>query len=218
MNKKPPTDLNPVLNPVPTQPAQLRSISSVLGLIPTLPGESLEQYQQSLSELIRELDARSVMQVYLAEKIHDCLWWCRRYEEQKRATIIAEMGAQAKAYFSNKVTVDQKQVRDMFMQDQHDPKVLEFLGTIGHTVASLRQAAFERKALCIANLDAQIALQTKILAALQASYEMAFSRKTHLERLNLQNDLLRRNLQAIDIKAQETRNDGQRQADRSQPS
>ena len=31
------------------------------------------------------------MQVYLAEKILECLWWMRRYEQQKRATLAREM-------------------------------------------------------------------------------------------------------------------------------
>jgi len=53
-----------------------------LGKVPILPGESAEQYQQSLDALIEELGAKSVLQVYLAEKIHECLWWIHRYEEQ----------------------------------------------------------------------------------------------------------------------------------------
>jgi len=42
-----------------------------------------------------------------------------------------------------------------------------------------------------------------VLAGLQASYEVAFNRKTNVERLKLQNDLMRRNLQAVDIVSDE---------------
>ena len=47
-------------------------------------------------------------------------------------------------------------------------------------------------------LDQQIALQAKILAGFQASYEIAFNRKRNVERLDLQNALLRRDLKALD--------------------
>jgi len=71
--------------------AVVRTLTKILGVIPILPGETADLYQTSLEALIKELGASSVLQVYLAEKIHECLWWMRRYEEQKRATVIAGM-------------------------------------------------------------------------------------------------------------------------------
>lgn len=209
----------PIQNAEPTAAKGTRevtSISKVMGLAPTLPGESEAHYQQSLAALIQELEAKTVLQVYLAEKIHDCLWWIRRYEEQKRMTIIAEMAAIIKGSFSNTVTVEQEYVRDMLAQNKTSKTLKELLARARHTPESLRQLAAERKAAWIAKLDMQIALQTKILAGLQASYEVAFNRKSNAERLNLQNDLLRRDLQAIDVTAQEVQPDGQRQASRRQ--
>ena len=195
---------------------QMPSISQVMGLVPPLPGESEVHYQQSLAALIQELEAKTVLQVYLAEKIHDCLWWIRRYEQQKRMTIIAEMAAIIKGHFSNNVSAEQEYVRDMLTQNKTSKTLQELLANARHTTESLRQLAAERKAGWIAKLDMQIALQTKILAGLQASYEVAFNRKSHAERLNLQNDLLRRDLQAIDVTAQEVKSDGQRQTNRRQ--
>ena len=192
------------------------SISRLLGAVSTLPGESAEQYQLSLQGLIEELEATTVLQVYVAEKIHDCLWWIRRYEQQKRATIVAEMAAITKGGFSNQVTDKQEFVRDMLMQNKTSAQLQQILASIRHTPESLRQLAMERKTAFIAKLDSQIALQSKILAGLQASYEVAFNRKAHVERLQLQNDLLRRDLQAIDVSAQEVPSDGQRRTDRRQ--
>ncbi|MFC1832546.1 hypothetical protein ACFL0S_11080 [Thermodesulfobacteriota bacterium] len=40
-----------------------KSISSVLGSTPTLPGESAEEYQQGLQSVIEELEAKTVIQV-----------------------------------------------------------------------------------------------------------------------------------------------------------
>lgn len=47
-------------------------------------------------------------------------------------------------------------------------------------------------------LENQIVLQTQILASLQASYEVAFNRKRNVERLDLQNAMMRRDLGAIE--------------------
>jgi len=75
----------------PTARHATPSVSAWLGNPQVLPCESAAQYQASLQGLIAELEAKTVLQVYLAEKIHECLWWVRRYEAQKRATIVAEM-------------------------------------------------------------------------------------------------------------------------------
>lgn len=207
----------PIQNAEPTAAkgtSEVTSISKVMGLAPTLPGESEVHYQQSLAALIQELEAKTVLQVYLAEKVHDCLWWIRRYEEQKRMTIIAEMAAIIKGNFSNNVSVEQEHVRNMLAQNKTSKTMEDLLSKARHTTESLRQLATERKAVWIAKLDMQIALQTKILAGLQASYEVSFNRKAHAQRLSLQNDLLRRDLQAIDVAAQEVQQDGQRQTNR----
>lgn len=66
-------------------------ISKLLGAKPVLPGENAEEYATGLGALIAELDAKTVLQIYLAEKIYDCLWWIRRYEAQKRMVMIAQM-------------------------------------------------------------------------------------------------------------------------------
>jgi hypothetical protein len=40
---------------------------------------------------VNELGAKTQLQVYLAEKIFQCIWWMRRYETQKHSTIIDAM-------------------------------------------------------------------------------------------------------------------------------
>lgn len=211
------TKSNPTVSHPPARNGgKTPSISQLLGTVPTLPGESSDQYQQSLQALLEELEATTVLQVYVAEKIHDCLWWIRRYEQQKRATIVAEMAAITKGHFSNHVTDKQEYVRDMLMQNKTSAQLQQILASIRHTPESLQQLAMQNKSGHLAKLDSQIALHTKILAGLQASYEVAFNRKAQVERLQLQNDLLRRDLQAIDVSAQEVPADGQRQTTRRQ--
>ena len=71
---------------------------------------------------------------------------------------------------------------------------------MGHTIESLKQQALSRESREIRALDEQIALQAKILAGFQASYEVAANRKLNIERMNLQNEMLRRDVEAIDGK------------------
>ncbi|MCX6177837.1 MAG: hypothetical protein NT163_00415 [Chlorobiales bacterium] len=179
------------------------SISRLLGLVPILPGESVDLYQASLETLIEELGARSVLQVYLAEKIHECLWWMRRYEEQKRATVIAEMASEASNGLTLNSTMEESDIRSTLLSNKVGVGVEKAFKSRDHTLESLRQVAMAGTSSSLFQLDQQIALQTKILAGLQGSYEVAFNRKTNVERLRLQNALLRRNLQSIEVEAEE---------------
>ncbi len=187
------------------------SLTRVLGLVPILPGEPADLYRISLETLIEELGARSVLQVYLAEKIHECLWWMRRYEEQKRATIVARMAWLADEIgFSLRGPSTQSHVRDTLMANMVDSKTEQALKGKGHTIESMRQEAMEHKREELLQLDQQIALQTKILAGLQATYEVAVNRKMNVERLQLQNALLRRDVEGIEVVAEELSSNDER--------
>lgn len=179
-----------------------KSISDVLGAEPLLPGEPEDGYRQGLQELIVELDAKSPLQIYLAEKIYECLWWIRRYEDQKRAAIIDEMGIQVSGVREHMMNAgqieDRRYLREGLLQNKLDNESAEIIEAGGFSVASLRQAAMTKRRNELEQLDKQIALQAKVLAGFQASYEVAFNRKRNVERLDLQNALLRRDLQAVE--------------------
>jgi len=180
------------------------SLTKALGVVPILPGEPADLYRTSLDSLIEELGARSVLQVYLAEKIHECLWWMRRYDEQKRATVIAWM-----AYLTDRIGYSlrgpstQSHVRNTLLANMADNKTVQAFKDKGHTIESMRQEAMDDKRGQLLQLDQQIALRTKILAGLQASYEVAFNRKMNVERLQLQTALLRRDVEGIEVLAEE---------------
>lgn len=179
------------------QPA--KTISEVLGLNPLLPGEPEAEYQLGLKDLITELGAKSILQVYVAEKIYECLWWIRRYEEQKRAIVIAKM-VQLTEHLStiNQLSSNQVYLRDHLFSNDVNQKVDAIVSAAGYSMDSLRQDGMQKASKELQLLDQQIALQTKILAGLQASYEVAFNRKRYVERLDLQNLQLSRNLEAIE--------------------
>ena len=183
-------------------------ISQALGITPILPGEPEELYRDGLNILVADLEAKTVFQVYLAEKIFDCLWWIRRYEEQKRATIIAEMAHQADSMqLMSSVTKEQAHIREALLKNEVDPETLKAVSGMNHSIASLRQKVMEKKHLALEQLDQQIALQVKILTGLQSSYEAVTNRKIISERLRLQNELLRKDLAAIDITSDSSHHD-----------
>lgn len=181
-----------------------KTISEVLGIDPLLPGEPQKEYHDGLRALIAELDAKSPLQIYLAEKIYDSLWWIRRYDGQKRATIIAEMallvsGVPERSMDKQQIS-EQKYLRETLLKNQWDQTSVDILNKTGFSRQSLRQAAMSKRRDELEQLDQQIALQAKVLAGFQASYEVAFNRKRNVERLDLQNALLRRDLDAIEGK------------------
>ena len=176
------------------------SKSSGIGLSePTLPGESAVEYQQGLVQLIEQLEATTVLQIYLAEKIYDCLWWIQRYQQQKRMTLITEMARQLQNdILRSDLTSSGAKLREDLVASQMSGRLRSALKENNHTLDSLRQAAHAKRASKLRDLDDQIALQAKILAGFQASYEVASNRKLVAEKLTLQNHLLRKDLGAID--------------------
>jgi hypothetical protein len=141
-----------------------------------------------------------VLQIYLAEKIYDCLWWIRRYEAQKRMVMIAQMAEIVQGHYLAKGTIDAVELHEALISEAVTVEMFEALKGMGNTIESLKQQAMTRKAREIRALDEQIALQAKILAGFQASFEVAANRKLNIERITLQNEMLRRDVQAIDVK------------------
>ena len=110
------------------------SIGELLGVTPILPGESEASYRAGLNAVIEELDAKTTLQVYLAEKIYDCLWWIRRYEDQKRITIISEMAHQIEKGFSRDLTQKKIDVREALLGDNINSRVMKTIGEVGHSI------------------------------------------------------------------------------------
>ena len=141
-----------------------------------------------------------MLQVYLAEKIYDCLWWIKRYEEQKRLVMIAQMTEIVQDHYLAKSTIDAVEFREALISEAVTAEMFEALQGMGYTIEGLKQQALTQKAREIRALDEQIVLQAKILAGFQASYEVAANRKLNIERMKLQNEMLRRDVEAIDVK------------------
>jgi len=170
-----------------------------LGMRAVLPGESSENYIQGLTSAIEELGAKSHTQVYFAEKFFQCLWAMNRYEVQKRASLNAEMLKALKDDFG--LTPEERRNVTILLQEGmwDTPGIQNMLKARGFTNSSLTQRAMERRMQELMQLDQLIALKAHTLSAIQKTYEALVSRPVMQERLKLQNDLLKRDLQAIGI-------------------
>jgi hypothetical protein len=82
-----------------------------------------------------------------------------------------------------------------------DEAIKQVLKAKGHTQASLLEKAISNKHDELQKLDQLIALRVKTLTQLQQSYEALVNRSILQERLKLQNELIKRDLEAIDIPA-----------------
>ena len=184
----------------PGQPSEVNSskISKIFGPIRLLPGESEELYNSGLLGTIKELGATTYLQTYLAEKIFQCIWWMRRYETQKQATIVSTM---VDLLTRHETPKNQKYALTELLQDNlwDVPEVKKIIEGAGYTSESLLAKAINKERDIIQKNDHLIALRVKTLGQLQQSYEALVHRPILQERLKLQNELLKRDLQAIEV-------------------
>jgi hypothetical protein len=144
------------------------------------------------------LCASTELQIFVAEKIFYCIWLMRRYETQKQSVILDVMVSE----LTNHATPADKRlaVRQLiFRQARDDKDIKSLINEYGHTSASLLEEAMSKRKDELINLDQQIAFRMKTLMQLQQSYEAYFNRSIMQERLKLQNELLKRDLDAIDV-------------------
>jgi hypothetical protein len=172
-------------------------ISQIVGGNFILPGENAQQFHQAYAAALVELGAQTQLQIYLAEQIFHSMWWIRRYELQKRASLISEMVKILRSPgLAELAGLDLTELLEAGRWD--DPAVLNEIKSKGFTAQSLLQRAGVRQQEELMRLDQGIALKAHTLAQLQKSYEALVSRSVMQERLKLQNDLLKRDLLAID--------------------
>lgn len=163
------------------------------GLDPLLPGESADEYSDGLRATILELEAKTPLQIYLAEKIFDCMWWLRRFEAQKSAAIIRSISEIIQVKFKNPM------IHRLLSEGKwEDSLLVNAINETGHTSESIVVAGMRKCGEFLGNIDARIADRIKAMQGLQSSYEALVNRRLVIERLRLQNSNMRRDLGAID--------------------
>ncbi len=185
--------------------AALSQISQLIGTVPALlPEEPEDIYLAGLQATITELEATTPLQVYLAEKIFDCIWWIRRYETHKRSTVVRAMGERLgrKTQDEEEDSFDRAMLMMALSENRWDFDPLqERLDHYSLTPEVLLQEAMQNCRGYLQQIEENIALKVKTLSGLQASFEPLANRRLHAERLSLQHELLRRDLEAIDVPA-----------------
>lgn len=163
------------------------------GHVPLLPGESADEYRQGLEATIAELEATTPLQIYLAEKIFDCMWWIRRLEAQKTEAILNKM------WYEFKTKLQTPPDRELLANGEwDDPYLVAALNALKQTPESLVVTGMRYSSEFLKNIDARIADRIKAMQGLQSAYESLVNRKLVIERLRLQNENLRRDLKAIE--------------------
>jgi len=189
----------------PAQPSQVASsqISKIFGPTRLLPGESEDVYNAGLLGTIKELGATTYLQTYIAEKIFQSLWWMRRYEIQKQTALVNAMVDLLSTYETPKI---KKHAMTQLLQDNlwHIPEMKKVIEGAGYSAESLLARGMNTERETVQKFDYLIALRVKTLGQLQQSYEALVNRSIVQERLKLQNELLKRDLQAIDVTALKT--------------
>lgn len=188
----------------PKAPAISKISRMIGGVPPVLPGESEEVYREGLAATLSELQAETPLQVYLAEKIFDCLWWIRRYEVQKRSTVVRAMGQRLKPRSKEEdedAEFDQALLMMALSENKWEHHLLNAALDQNHLTpeALLQEATYNCRGY-LEHLEESIALKVKTLSALQSAYEALANRRVNAERLRLQNELVRRDLEAIDVR------------------
>jgi len=189
----------------PAQPSQVvtSQISKIFGPIRLLPGESKDVYNSGLLGTIEELGAKTHLQTYIAEKIFQCLWWMRRYEIQKQAATVNAMVDLLTRHDTEK---KQRTLITFNLQEGcwDGLEMKELIESNGYTLESLSAKGMSRVREDIQKTDHLIALRVKTLGQLQQSYEALVNRSIVQERLKLQNELFKRDLQVIDVSVVQT--------------
>ena len=174
---------------------ELPSITRLAGgTSPVLPGESEAVYQKGLAATISELGAKTELQVYFAQKIFDCMWWLNRLEMQKKMAILSKVKLMLGGQHPEPELVDciesgrwdSRQIKDQ-------------LEVRGMTVNELLFNAMQLEQGYIGMLEQQIANRIKAMQGLQSSYEALVNRSILATRIQLQNELMQRNLGAIEM-------------------
>jgi hypothetical protein len=179
----------------------LSSVLEIVGSTPLLPGESVEKYAQARALIINELGAKTVLQIYLADKILECFWWMSRYEEQKRL-LIADAMVDRLIGFSVSLMDEgpRAALLDLVLNHSDSAEFQALLKQKKLSMDTLREKAMSVNREALLHFDRLIALQAKYLEGFQRSYEHVTHRKLHAEQLALSLELLRWDVQALALK------------------
>jgi len=172
-----------------------RHLKTLAGATDTVvESESQDEYNQGRLGTIQDLEAKSPLEIYLAEKIFDCVWWLRRLDRMRVTAIRSQMVER----------LDWKdrtpEVRALIERsDWEHPTLQQALANTMLTAEELLTQGSRYAEHQIQTLDRQAVVRLKMLRDLQRAYEAHKNRPLIRQRFELQNQLLQQHLQEKDI-------------------
>ena len=181
----------------PRGPIASKLFSQIARPVPRLSclGSQLSNTKRDCNRWFLSCRRRPPMQVYLAQKMVDCMWWLSTYNIAKHSASVETM------ITILKLDADEEEdwpvVQCLRSLDWNNALVFEAAQQWGHNVQSLHALATTRSRDPLLNLEQLSVIRTKTLH--QTSYEALVSRPILQERLKLQNQLMSRDLGALEL-------------------
>ena len=165
-----------------------------------LPGESREEYEEGLAQILKELAIGDQgVDAYLLELVYDALWWLKRNSEVKAALVTDEM-----VEHLNDALLERGEDPDFFTAEifdsKHEKELKAYLSAAGVSLTSLRNLALISLEGELREIDEQSEVMQRNLSKLQGNLEQWLVRAPRLKLLKLEIEQRGRNLSAIEGK------------------
>ena len=175
-------------------------IGRLLKVDRVLPGESREEYEEGLAQILKELAIGDQgVDAYLVELVYDALWWLKRNSEVKASLVADEM-----VEHLNDALLECGEDPDFFTAEifdsKHEKELKAYLSAAGVSLTSLRNLALISLAGELRKIDEQSELMHRNLAKLQGNLEQWLARAPRLRLMKLEAEQRERNLSAIEGK------------------
>ena len=142
------------------------AIGRLLKVDRVLPGESREEYEEGLAQILKELVIGDQgVDAYLVELVYDALWWLKRNGEVKAALVADEM-----VEHLNDALLECGEDPDFFTAEvfdsKHEKELTAYLSAAGVSLTSLKNLALLSLADELRKIDEQSELMHRNLSKL----------------------------------------------------
>lgn len=177
----------------------LSPLARLIGPVELLPGESQQAYDSELAALLKDIGTNSPLAVMLTEQLYESLLWARRHGADKARLIVNAMVELLVDYHGwDEVRLALYASLSGSEDEEATALIAQLLEDKGHTIGSLRAAATKRCMDSLKVLDGLIQQQLNSARHLQKSIEALELKPLVMERMCLDIQNLKRDLNAIE--------------------
>jgi len=176
------------------------AIGRLLKVDRVLPGESREEYDEGLAQILKELAIGDQgVDAYLIELVYDALWWLKRNSELK-AALVADGMVGHLARVLGEMRKDPDYFGTEIFDEANEAQLDAYLLTAGLSLTSLRNSALVSLFDQLRKIDEQSEVMQRNLTKLQGNLEQWLARAPRLRPLKLEIEQRERNLLALEGK------------------